>query len=207
MLLVVISSSVLRLEACLSDRFLDVLSIGISSVLRPAAGGNSVEAAVIRTEDTSYAIDVIDVFPGKDVLCVVDRSAVVNDDGIPLQRFVDKICPDAADIADPLKILPVLDDTHLSAHIALFDDLIEDVDIAQAILGLRFLVDGIHDCDRSLRGQLRVNRLSRQHADIRVLFCVCTAFAGFSLLIITSLRCGSRNSKAGSCNSHAHSHK
>ena len=206
-LLVVVSSSVLRLEARFPDGFFDVLRVSVSSVLRPAAGGNSVEAAVIRTEDTANAVDVIDVFSGEDVLSVVDRSAVVDDNGIPLQCLVDKICPDAADVADPLKVLPVLDNSHLAAHAALFDDLIEDIDVAQAVLGLRFFVDREHDRDRSLSGQRRVDGLSGQNADIRVFLCGRAAFAGFGLLIITSLRCGSRYSKAGSCYSHAHSHK
>ena len=168
-LLVVVGSSVILRETGFLDGLGNVLSIGISRVLRAAPSGNPVEASVIRSERSADTVDIVDITSCEDVVRIVDGAAVVDDDGIPLQCFVNKIRADTADIADALQLLPILDDSHLAAHVPFFTDLIEDIDIAESVLRLRLLVDREHDRDRPLFCQFGIDRITRQDTDIRVL--------------------------------------
>ena len=111
----------------------------------------------------------------------------MDDDRIPFKRLVNKVGADAADIADPLEVLPILDDTHLAAHVALFGHLIEYVHIAESVLRLRCLVNGIHDRNRSLLSDLRFNSLAGQNTDIGILL----SSALRNRIILGIILCGS----------------
>ena len=88
----------------------------------------------------------------------------MNDNGIPFKSLIDKIGADTADIADAVKSLPILQDTHLTAHITFFHDLIEDIHAVQAILGLSLFVDRIHDGQRTLLEELLIHHFTGHRA-------------------------------------------
>ena len=88
----------------------------------------------------------------------------MDDDRIPLQSLIDEIGADASDIAESVKTLPVLHDAHLTAHVAFFHDLIEDIDSVETVLGLRLLVDRVHNSQRALFEELLIHYLTGQRA-------------------------------------------
>ena len=88
----------------------------------------------------------------------------MDDDRIPLKSFIDEVGADTADVADPLKILPILHDTHLAAHIAFFHDLIEDIDSVETVLGLGLLINGEHESQRALFEKFFIHDLAGQRA-------------------------------------------
>ena len=73
----------------------------------------------------------------------------MDKDGIPLQSDGHIVIPDAADIAETLQVIPVDQDSHLTAHIALLQDLVEHLRPVDAVLRLGFLIDGIHHRQRT----------------------------------------------------------
>ena len=111
---------------------------------------DAVIGTVIAAQDTADTVQIIEVFAAGDIDQPVDRAAEVEHDGIVAHGLQHEIGTCAADIADQTQIMPVLNDTHLTAHIAFFDHFIEDVYFVEAILRLCFIVDGIHDSDRTL---------------------------------------------------------
>ena len=165
-LLVIIFFAVLALETGLVDRFIDIVGIGICGVLNGnAVVRDAVEGAVRRSHRRMIGtVDVVNVLTGKDLAGIVGRSAEVDDDRIPFKRFIDKIGTDASDIADPVKTLPILQNAHLTAHVAFFHDLIEYVDSVETILGLCLFVDGVHNGQRALLKELFVHDLAGQRA-------------------------------------------
>ena len=128
------------------DGLRHVPAAGVGGVLRLAALRDPEEGAVAGTHDAVDAVDVVHILPGQDRFHKSLGTAEVDDDGIPFQRFIDKVIADAADVSDAGQICPVLDDAHLAAHAALLLDLVEHIDLVQAVLGLGFSVDGEHDC-------------------------------------------------------------
>ena len=117
----------------------------------------------------------------------------MDHDGIVAHGFLYEIGAGAADVANLTDILPVLNDAHLTAHVAFFDHFIEDIYIAQSVLGLCLIVDGVHDGDRSLFCDLGIDLFVGQDAAED-----CVLFFLFSLLFsfLSSGRCGGL---CGSC--------
>ena len=166
MLVVIILFTVLFLESGFFDSVKDAIGIRVGCVLdRDAVVRNAVESSVIRSHGRmSGTVDVIYILAGEYFSGVVGRTAEMNDDRIPLKSFVDKIGTDTAYVADPVKILPILHDTHLAAHVAFFHDLIEYIDSVETILGLRLFIDGEHESQRALFEKLLIHDLSGQRA-------------------------------------------
>ena len=125
---------------------IDMVRIRISGMLGgDSVGIDPVIGVVAGSQGTADAVDIIDIVAGQDINAVIRGAAVMDIDGIPFQAFINEIGTDTADISDPVQILPVLDNAHLPAHIAFFQNLIKDLDPVQAVLGLGQTVDGIHN--------------------------------------------------------------
>ena len=137
----------------------DAVGICIGGVLHCFAVVNTEKCPVVAAEDAADTVEVVEIVAVSDPFQPVDRAAEVDHDRIIAHGFDAEIGAGTADIADHVQILPVLDDAHLTAHIAFFDHFIEDIHVAQTILGLSLIVNGIHDCQRTLVFEIGIDLL------------------------------------------------
>ena len=127
----------------------NMLAIRECGMLGSTACRDTIEGTVSRSHDTAYTVKILHVFSCQNIFYIQFRTAEVNDDRIIFKGRIYEIITDTSDIPDPVKFLPVFQNSHLSAHAAFFHDLIEDCHIAESVLRLRLFVDRVHDSKRT----------------------------------------------------------